>query len=71
MNREKIYSGLSLLFAIITLIGAGIVLFNKGTISPGMAVISCCCCTIFSSLSLREKNKKKIEDSEKQSNEDK
>ena len=59
MNREKIYAALSVLFAIITFIGAGIVLFNKGTVNPGIAVISCCCCSIFSSLSLREKNNNK------------
>lgn len=59
MNKEKIYAALCVLFAVIALIGAGVVLFNKGTVSPGIAVISCCCCTIFSSLSLREKNKNK------------
>lgn len=39
MNREKIFRILTFIFMIITFIGAGYVLFNKGQVNAGYAVI--------------------------------
>ena len=39
MNKEKIFRVLTLMFMIITFIGAGYVLFNKGQVNAGYAVI--------------------------------
>ncbi len=35
MNKEKIFRVLTLMFMIITFIGAGYVLFNKGQVNAG------------------------------------
>ncbi len=51
MNREKIFRVLTLVFMIITFIGAGYVLFNKGQVNAGYAVIPSLFCAIFFSIS--------------------
>ena len=58
MNREKIFRVLTLVFMIITLIGAGYVLLNKGQVNAGYAVIPSLFCAIFSQLAVYEKFKK-------------
>ena len=58
MNREKIFRVLTLVFMIITFIGAGYVLFNKGQVNAGYAVIPSLFCAIFSQLAVYEKFKK-------------
>ena len=56
-KKEKIFRILSLVFAILTFIGAGYVLINKGEVNAGYAVIPSLFCVIFSQLSIFEKNK--------------
>ena len=56
--KEKIFRILTFVFMIITFIGAGYVLFNKGRVNAGYAVIPCLFCTIFSQLAVYEKFKK-------------
>lgn len=58
MNKEKIFRVLTFIFMIITFIGAGYVLINKGQINAGYAVIPSLFCAIFSQLSVYEKFKK-------------
>ena len=58
MNKEKIFRVLTLMFMIITFIGAGYVLFNKGQVNAGYAVIPSLFCAIFSQLAVYEKFKK-------------
>ena len=58
MNKEKIFRALTLIFMIITFIGAGYVLFNKGQVNAGYAVIPSLFCAIFSQLAVYEKFKK-------------
>ena len=58
MNKEKIFRVLTLMFMIITFIGAGYVLFNKGQVNAGYAVIPSLFCAIFSQLAVNEKFKK-------------
>ena len=43
---------------ILTFIGAGYVLSNKGQVSAGFAIIPSICCAIFSQLAVYEKFKK-------------
>jgi len=57
MNKEKVFRVLGIVFAILTFIGAGIVLFNKGEVNPGIAVIPSLFSVIFTNLSAAEKNK--------------
>lgn len=59
MKKEKIFRILSLVFAILTFIGAGYIFINKGEVNPGYAVIPSLFSVIFSQLSITEKNKKK------------
>ena len=59
MNKEKIFRVLTLMFMIITFIGAGYVLSNKGQVNAGYAVIPSLFCAIFSQLAVNEKKKKK------------
>ena len=59
MNREKKFRILTFIFMIITFIGAGYVLFNKGEVNVGYAVIPSLFCAIFSQLSVYEKIKKR------------
>lgn len=58
MNKEKIFRALTLIFMIITFIGAGYVLFNKGQANAGYAVVPSLFCAIFSQLAVYEKFKK-------------
>ena len=58
MNKEKIFRVLTLVFMIITFIGAGYVLFNKGQANAGYAVVPSLFCAIFSQLAVYEKFKK-------------
>ena len=58
MDKVKLFRILSIIFAILTFVGAGIVLFKKGDISPGVAVFPSVTSVIFSNLCLQEKNKK-------------
>ncbi len=58
MNKEKIFRILTLIFTILTFIGAGYVLINKGEVNAGFAVIPSLFCAVFSQLSIAEKKKK-------------
>ena len=58
MSKEKIFKVLTFIFMIITFIGAGYVLFNKGQVNAGYAVIPSLFCAIFSQLAVYEKFKK-------------
>ncbi len=58
MNKEKIFRVLTFVFMIITFIGAGYVLFNKGQVNAGYAVVPSLFCAIFSQLAVYEKFKK-------------
>ena len=57
MKKEKLFRILSLIFMIITFIGAGYVLYNKWQVSAGYAVIPSLFCAIFSQLAVYEKFK--------------
>ena len=59
MNKEKLFRILTLIFVILTFIGAGYVLINKGEVNAGYAVIPSLFCAAFSQLSIIEKNRKK------------
>ena len=56
-KKEKIFSTLTLIFVILTFIGAGYVLINKGEVNAGYAVIPSLFSAIFSQLSITEKSK--------------
>lgn len=58
MNKEKIYRILTFIFMILTFIGAGYILLNKGQVNAGYAVIPSLFCAIFSQLAVYEKFKK-------------
>lgn len=58
MSKEKIFRALTFIFMIITFIGAGYVLINKGQINAGYAVIPSLFCAFFSQLAVYEKFKK-------------
>ncbi len=60
MKKKKVFRILSIFFIILTFIGAGYVLFNKGEVSAGYAVIPSLMSICFSQLSITEKNKNKI-----------
>ena len=59
MQKQKIFRILSFVFCILTFIGAGYVLINKGEVNAGYAVIPSLFSIIFSQLSITEKNKNK------------
>ena len=59
MKKEKIYRILTLIFTILTFIGAGYVLINKGEVNAGYAVIPSLFGISFSQLSITERNKNK------------
>ena len=59
MNKEKIFRILTFIFMIITFVGAGYVLYNKGQVNAGYAVVPSLFCAIFSQLAVYEKFKKK------------
>ena len=58
MSKEKRFKFVTFIFMIITFIGAGYVLFNKGQVNAGYAVIPSLFCAIFSQLAVYEKFKK-------------
>ncbi len=57
MKKEKIFRVLTLVFTILTFIGAFYVLINKGQVNAGYAVIPSLFNVIFSQLSIAERNK--------------
>lgn len=60
MSKERLFKFLTFVFAILTFIGAGYVLINKGQVNPGYAIVPCLFCIIFSCLCpTKKKNKKK------------
>ena len=59
MQKKKIFRILSFVFCILTFIGAGYVLINKGEANAGYAVIPSLFSVIFFQLSITEKNKNK------------
>lgn len=59
MKKEKIFRILTLIFTILTFIGAGYVLINKGEVNAGYAVIPSLFGVTFSQLSITERNKNK------------
>ncbi len=65
MNKEKIFRILTLTFTILTFIGAGYVLINKGEVNAGYAVVPSLFSVTFSQLSITEKNKNKNNDNNK------
>ena len=65
MNKEKIFRVLTLVFMIITFIGAGYVLINKGQENAGYAVIPSLFCAIFFQLAVYEKFKKERKENSK------
>ena len=58
MNKERIFRILTFIFMFLTFIGAGYVIFNKGQINAGYAVVPSLFCAIFSQLAVYEKFKK-------------
>lgn len=58
MNMEKVFRILTFIFMIITFVGAGYVLYNKGQVNAGYAVVPSLFCAIFSQLAVYEKFKK-------------
>ncbi len=58
MRKEKIFRVVTFLFMLLTFIGAGYVLFNKGQVNAGYAVIPSLFCAVFSQLAVYEKFKK-------------
>lgn len=57
MKKEKIFRIITLVFIVLTFIGAGYVFINKGEVNAGYAVIPSLFSVIFSQLSISEKNK--------------
>ncbi len=55
MKKKRIFKILSLIFCILTFIGAGYVLINKGEVNAGYAVIPSLFSVIFSQLSIMDK----------------
>ncbi len=62
MNKEKIFRILTLIFTILTFIGAGYVLINKGEVNTGYAVVPSLFSASFAQLSITEKNKNNKKD---------
>ena len=58
MNKERIFRILTFIFMFLTFIGAGYVIFNKGQINAGYAVVPSLFCAISSQLAVYEKFKK-------------
>ena len=63
MKKEKIFRILTFIFMILTFIGAGYVLSNKGQVNAGYAIIPSLFCAIFSQLAVYEKFKKEKKNS--------
>ncbi len=60
MKKEKIFKILSIVFIVLTFIGAGYVIINKGEVNAGYAVVPSLLSICFSQLNIIEKNKNKI-----------
>ncbi len=60
MKKEKIFKILSIVFIVLTFIGAGYVIINKGEVNAGDAVVPSLLSICFSQLNIIEKNKNKI-----------
>lgn len=58
MKKEKIFRILTFIFMILTFLGAGYVLSNKGQVNARYAIIPSLFCAIFSQLAVYEKFKK-------------
>jgi len=56
-NRTKIFIILTAIFGILTFVGAGYVLYNRGEVNAGYAVIPSVFCAIFSNLANLDKKK--------------
>lgn len=59
MNKEKGFLILSIIFTILTFIGAGYVLINHGKVNAGYAVVPMCFSFVFLSLYVGQKRKDK------------
>lgn len=59
MKKETIFRIITFIFFILTLIGAGYVLLNKGEVNAGYAVIPSVFCIIFAQFSITERKKNK------------
>lgn len=57
MKREKTFQILALIFLVLTFVGAGYVLINKGQVNAGYAVIPMCIGLFFVNLTRMEQNK--------------
>ena len=58
MKRKKILVIITAVFVVLTFIGAGYVLYNKGEVNAGYAVIPSLFCAIFSNLAnIKDNNK--------------
>ncbi len=60
MKKEKIFKILSIIFIVLTFIGAGYVIINKGEVNAGYAVVPSLLSICFSQLNFIEKNRNKI-----------
>lgn len=60
MKKEKIFKILSIIFIVLTFIGAGYVIINKGEVNAGYAIVPSLLSICFSQLNIIEKNKNKI-----------
>ncbi len=60
MKKEKIFKILSIIFIVLTFIGAGYVIINKGEVNAGYAVVPSLLSICFSQLNIIEKNRNKI-----------
>lgn len=59
MNREKVYKIITAIFLVLTFVGVGYVLINKGEQNAGFAVIPSLFCITFSQLTIAESRKNK------------
>ena len=60
MKKEKIFKILSIIFIVLTFIGAGYVIINKGEVNAGYAVVPSLLSICFSQLNFIEKNRNTI-----------
>lgn len=60
MKKEKIFKILSIIFIVLTFIGAGYVIINKREVNAGYAVVPSLLSICFSQLNIIEKNRNKI-----------
>ena len=57
--KSKIYLSLSIVFIILTFLGAGYVLYNKGMVSPGYGIVPMLFGNIFQQLYSKSKKEEK------------